>query len=418
MENRSGDRSSERCVQLAETILEKTTKISAYLENNGLTGPSFQPNAPVTLGLPPDTETSLQEALSAMDELSAMLLGPLGWLKSQIGHAYDLVSLHAMYRYNLPNLFEIGEEASVHDLSVLCNVNEDAISRILQHAVANRLLVQPRPGYVAHTATSAALSRSPPLMHWIGSACEDLWPAACRVIPALEKWPGPPALPNETAFNMAESTNSIFFKALADDASRANRFASSMSLMQSMPGFEPSAALDAYDWASLGPAVVVDVGGSEGTFAIALKERFPALRVTVQDLPEVITAARSRLQATDLNKAANATQCRRLFFRMVLHDWPDESCSKVLRQLIPALRPGAHIILNEFIVPEAGSLPLYQDRQIRCQDLAMLALFKSKERSREQWEGLIESTDSRFKIQSIIKIPNSDLGLIDVVWDC
>src|SRR4051794_4225693 len=105
---------------------------------------------------------------------------------------YDLVGLHALYRYDIPGRFPIGQEASVHDLSVACNVNGDVMSRLLQHAVANHLLGQPRPGYVAHSACSALLSQSPPLMDWIGSACEDLWPAASHVMPALKKWPGLP----------------------------------------------------------------------------------------------------------------------------------------------------------------------------------------------------------------------------------
>jgi hypothetical protein len=280
-----------------------------------------------------------------------------------------------MYRYEIPGRFAIGQEKSVQDIAAECGVNEDAMSRILQHAVANHLLAQPRPGYISHNACSASIARSPALNDWVGSACEDIWPAASHVIPALNKWPDRPPSPTRTAFNLAENTTEPFFHVLARDEPRTRRFASAMGLMQHMPGFEASAALDVYDWAALGSATVVDVGGSEGVFACALKRKHPGLRVIVQDLPEVVATAKSRfeagdapdvsLQSHDFFQPQPLRDVDVYFFRLVLHDWPDEYCSRILRALIPALKPGARVILNDFTVPTAGSLPLFQERQIR-----------------------------------------------------
>ncbi|KAF2964106.1 hypothetical protein GQX73_g9477 [Xylaria multiplex] len=411
-------------VQLAATILENTRAIDTFLKEEGLPGPSLHPNAPATPQLSAEVDLCLQQALASIDELTALLLGPLGWLKLQVGHVYNMVSLHALYRFSIPTQFSIGEEASIRDVSMRCSDNGDAMSRILQHAVTNRFLAQPRPGYIAHSACSTLLSQSPALMDWVGSACEDLWPAASQVIPALLKWPELPALPSHTAFNVAENTDRPFFQALASDPQRTRRFASAMGLMQSMPGFEPLAALDAYDWASLRSATVIDVGGSDGAFATALKRKYPTLRVIVQDLPGVIESTRSHLDAAadvilqahnffDLQPAQDVDV---YFFRLILHDWPDEFCSKILRQLIPTLKPGTRIIVNDLMVPPLGSVPIYQERQIRCQDLAMLALFNSKERSREEWTKLITATDTRFRINSIIQVSTSPLGLLEIVW--
>ncbi|RWA07282.1 hypothetical protein EKO27_g7832 [Xylaria grammica] len=366
---------SGRIMQLAHVILENISKIDTYLKENGLPDLSLHPNAPPMVKLPQEAELNLQQALTAMDELNVLLLGPLGWLKLQVGHAYNLVSLHAMYHYDITDRFAVGQEKSLQDIAVACGVNEDSMSRILQHAVANHLLAQPRPGYVSHNACSALLSQSPALKDWVGSVCEDLWPAASRVIPALNKWPDLPALPTHTAFNLAENTTEPFFHALAGDKPRTRRFASAMGLMQNMPGFEASAALDAYNWAALGSATVVDVGGSQGVFACALKRKYPDLRVIVQDLPEVVAAAKSHFEAGDAIgvslQSHNFFQPQPLrdvdvyFFRLILHDWPDEYCSRILQALTPALKPGARIILNDFTVPTAGSLPLFQERQIR-----------------------------------------------------
>ncbi len=80
-------RSTPRTVLLAATILEQTTKIESYLQENGIPSPSFEPGATPKLPLSPELETCLGAALSALDELSALLMGPMAWLRAQIDHA-------------------------------------------------------------------------------------------------------------------------------------------------------------------------------------------------------------------------------------------------------------------------------------------------------------------------------------------
>lgn len=53
---------------------------------------------------------------------------------------------------------------------------------------------------------------------------------------------------------------------------------------------------------------------------------------------------------------------------------------------------------------------------LRGQDLAMLALFNSKERTSEQWADLIKRADQRFVIESVTSMPPGSLALIGLVW--
>lgn len=50
------------------------------------------------------------------------------------------------------------------------------------------------------------------------------------------------------------------------------------------------------------------------------------------------------------------------YFRNVFHNWPDQQCHDILRNLIPALKPGAHILIDDFGLQEALTLPPYQER--------------------------------------------------------
>jgi hypothetical protein len=51
--------------------------------------------------------------------------------------------------------------------------------------------------------------------------------------------------------------------------------------------------------------------------------------------------------------------------RFVLHDWSDKYCVKVLKQLIPALKRGAKVVIQDHLLPEPGALGMLQEMQLR-----------------------------------------------------
>lgn len=282
-----------------------------------------------------------------------------------------------MYRYEIPRQFPVGDTISTAELAQRCNANEEALTRLVQHAVTKGFLAQPEADIIAHTALSAMMAAQPAVSDFAGYVCEDLRPAAASVPDALAKWPGPPWLPNQTGHNLATGTAGTFWDSLADDLARSRRFASSMSLMQRMPGWQPAAALEVFDWGALGPdAVVVDVGGGDGSFAVVLAERFPALKhIIVQDVATVIEQARVSIpeplraivttQAADFFEPQTVKGAAVYFLRKVLHDWPDEFTIRILRQLVPALKPGTRILINDHCMPPPGILSPNQEWRVK-----------------------------------------------------
>ena len=49
-------------------------------------------------------------------------------------------------------------------------------------------------------------------------------------------------------------------------------------------------------------------------------------------------------------------------------------------------------------------------------DIAMLALFNSKERDEGDWEDLFAAADSRFKVQGIIRMNGARLDMVIAQW--
>lgn len=282
-----------------------------------------------------------------------------------------------MYRYKIPLKFPVGDKIAVAELARSCDVDEEVFTRIVQHAVTKRFLAQPEPGYIAHTAFSSMLANAPPLIEWVGLVSEDLWPAATRIIQSLIKWPSPPWQPHQTGHNLADGTSGMFFETLENDPARSERFAISMGVMQSFPGWEPTAALEVYDWGALGEdAVVVDVGGGDGTFAVALAERHPKLKhIIVQDVAAIVERASSSrphregdtisFQTHDFFQEQPVKHADVYFLRKILHDWPDEYAIKILRQLVPAMKSGARVLINDHCVPTSGVLSVHGEWMAR-----------------------------------------------------
>lgn len=77
----------------------------------------------------------------------------------------------------------------------------------------------------------------------------------------------------------------------------------------------------------------------------------------MQDLPEVIERAPEVADGSNVSFMAHdffvpqsVTGADAYLFRWILHNWSDKYCVRILRALVPALKPGARIILNEHIL--------------------------------------------------------------------
>ena len=102
--------------------------------------------------------------------------------------------------------------------------------------------------------------------------------------------------------------------------------------------------------------------------------------------------------------------------RWILHDWSDAYALKILRALVPALKPGARLCICEQVLPEPGALSPYQARSLRSMDLAMLELHNAKEREKDDWANLVRRADGRFHIVGIKQPSGSWLSMIEVCW--
>ncbi|KAI5920332.1 S-adenosyl-L-methionine-dependent methyltransferase [Camillea tinctor] len=394
--------SLSRIVQLANTIGTSVRKIEETLSAKGISSPRFDEDA--SFNIPLELTTDHDAVLDATAELHDLLLEPLNLIHRHGGHNNSLC-LQAIAEFKIADLVPENGQASFDDIASQTPMTSEMMARLLRHAMTMRIFREPEAGMVAHTAASRILGPT-------------------KMVEALKKWPESQE-PNETGYALSNNGSETIYDIFAKDAERASQWARGMQVFSQRPQFSLSYVTNYYDWASLGQAQVVDIGGSRGHISLALARQFDNLSLIVQDMEKMVENAtvpeelqeRMRFMAHDLFAPQPVQGADVYFLRWVLHNWSDKYCILILRALVPALKCGAKIIIQETLMPEPGTVAMWKEKNLRATDLNMAAAFNSKERTVVEFRSLLEKSDPGFVLQQIIEPAGSALGMLEFVWE-
>lgn len=176
--------------------------------------------------------------------------------------------------------------------------------------------------------------------------------------------------------------------------------------MQSLTPLFAKPFAAAYDFSKM--RHVVDIGGGTGELLAAVLRRFPQLRGTVFELPGVIPRVRTseRLGAvagsilSETPPAADA-----YIFSHVLHDWDDESCVRMLKNVRAVMPENARVLVYDIV----AAPPNNWWTQDRITDLEMMAILPGRERTREELAALFRRAGLRLRRVVATAAPESIL---------
>ena len=166
------------------------------------------------------------------------------------------------------------------------------------------------------------------------------------------------------------------------------------------------------------------VGGSSGFVSIALAKKFSQLSFTVQDYQGVIEKGREALIAhnNDLNIEFEAydfltrqpVSADVYVLRHICHDWPASEASRIIKNIVPAMKPSSRILLVELVTANPMLLHYSHARAMSVMDLNMMQFFWAAERSREDWEEIVQGTGEKLAILNITRPVGSWDSVIEI----
>lgn len=117
-----------------------------------------------------------------------------------------------------------------------------------------------------------------------------------------------------------------------------------------------------------GATTLLDIAGGTGVNAIALAQRFPALRITIFDVPSVAHSAKERVAAAGLSSRIDVVagdcfttelpQADRILFAHFLEIWSPQQIRELLSRGLRALNPGGEMLLINMIQEDDETGPL------------------------------------------------------------
>ncbi|POR33278.1 Sterigmatocystin 8-O-methyltransferase [Tolypocladium paradoxum] len=422
-----------RLIELARTIGAEADKLETYLRNNGLPQPGFAADAPDDFPkLPRDVQRSRQEIIHATKELETLVRGPRETVRWGVWNYLDTLSLQVINNYGIAKLVPLDTPIPLSELQTKTQLDPINLARVLRHAMTNRIFCEPEPGLIAHTAASRLLAQDAALQDWVGFNSEDIFPAAANVLTALKTHPEATSL-TTTGFNFAFGTvgEEPMFVTFGKDPVRARRMGGAMASLTRGEGYELRYLVDNYDFSAVDEreGTLVDIGGSHGFVCVDLAKRWKRMKFIVQDLPKTVESApkpicedesvaeRIQLQAHDFFKEQPVKGADVYFFRWIIHNYSTPYAVKLLKNLVPALKPGARVLINDHCLRDPGSENPWDERLMRSMDLVMLTLLNAQERDEHEFRALFAAADERFVFKGVARTEGCRMSVVEAVWE-
>ncbi|KAL9096259.1 MAG: hypothetical protein Q9165_001782 [Trypethelium subeluteriae] len=405
---------------------EEIVKTLRTSREPGVTAPHdlFAPDSSVT------ALDALQRPLKDLAEAATQLLqfatDPRDYLSHLAANYQHLVCLKWLISLDVLKHIPVSGKISYPHLASLADVPESQLKGVARMAMVHGFLHEPEPGTVVHSRSSALLVKDESFMNWARWMTNYSAPTAYQFPEATKRW-GNTEAKNETAFNLAMNVKQPFFDHLRQQPEMNTMFSGYMRNVASTEGVSFKHLVNGFDWAKLpSGATVVDVGGSSGHGSIALAKQYPHLKFIVQDLPETIANAKKSFDSSDTTLSSRIDFMAHDFFqrqpvtdadvyllRMIIHDWPDVEATKILEHLKKSLKkPDARIIIMDTVLPQPGTIPALQERQLRVRDLTMMQVFNAKEREIEDWKQL--TRNAGLQILNVEQPVGSNMGILQV----
>ena len=290
-------------------------------------------------------------------------------------------AVYVAAKLGIPDLLKDGSKTS-EELSQATGTHARSLYRLLRALASVDVLAEDDQGRFALTPVGATLRTDVPgslrffVMEELGGNHYAAWE---KLLYSVQT--------GEIAFNHLYGMSKWQYNAQNPEEGRI--FDDAMANFSSVVNKEIVAA---YDFAS--SAVVVDVGGGDGSLSAAILNTHPRLRGVLIDLPHVVDGAQRRLHAEGLAGRCEVVAGDFLeslpsgdtyVLKWIVHDWDDAQSTAILRNCRSAMVKGGRVLVIDAIIPP-GNGPSFS----KFMDLNMLVMTGGRERNEAEYRALFD----------------------------
>lgn len=273
-------------------------------------------------------------------------------------------------------------KVSADELAAECAADPEALYRLLRAAASIGLCYETAPRHFALTPMGETLRSDVPnslLDILIAETMPGHWLPWGRLADAVRH--GGPI----TQEILGSDTWSYY----AANPGEAQRFARGMGNLSAIASEEVAHVYDPGE-----AACIVDVGGSEGVLLRGFLKRVPKARGILFDRPEIAEVAQRAIEASGFGDRidvaggdffAEVPAGGDLYLlKHILHDWPDDKCEEIVRNIHRAAMPGSRLLVIEMLLPDTpGPSP------VPLMDINMLVMVGGRERTVAEFGALL-----------------------------
>jgi len=170
---------------------------------------------------------------------------------------------------------------------------------------------------------------------------------------------------------------------------------------------ETSMVLDAFDFLNSGITKIVDIGGGHGHLLCSILKSFPLMKGVLYELPhsfsdpELLWAPklgvldRCEYVIGDIFEDCNLPEADAYIMKHILHDWDDEKCIQILKNIHKVAKFNSRILIAEVVINEPGIL---QSVWLSHFDIHMMVATGGRERTLKEFEELFIKSGWKFVI--------------------
>lgn len=299
--------------------------------------------------------------------------------------------------------------SSAAEVAATAGTHPEATRRLLRALTALGVLAEPRHDQFVLTGVGALLRTDhPESMHEFVAMTTD--PAMLGAWQRLDE----AVRTGQATFAAVFGTD--FFSHLGRDPRLSERFNAAMR-----QGTRLAAQVlpQAYDFGR--HSTLADIGGGDGTLLAAVLTAYPDLQGILHDTADGITQAGTTIAAAGIERRCTLSTgdffagvpagADAYLLKSILHDWDDERCLSILRNIRRVIPPDGRLLVVDAVLPEVVSsggsaLP-------HLGDLNMLVQLGGRERTRGDFAALCSAAG--FAVADVIGLAPARFSLVEAV---